>query len=103
MARTTTRRWKGCQLCKPHKHASNSDGHPMTANAARQFGTRKRVSRKQVPNEWNELPECPMSSRGAVDPRGPAPWALLLRFGVCTATQPAKDGREASQSIGNPG
>ncbi len=51
MARTSTRRWKGCQLCKQHKHAGNGDGTRMPTNAARQFGTKKRVSRKQLPDE----------------------------------------------------
>lgn len=50
MARTSSRRWKGCTTCKPHKLAGHGDGYRMKRAAARQFPTRngKRVNRHDV-------------------------------------------------------
>ncbi|MGD0687371.1 MAG: hypothetical protein ABSA03_19915 [Streptosporangiaceae bacterium] len=55
MARTSGRRWKGCRLCKPHKHAGHGDAARMPYSALRQFPTRngKRVSRRDV-GRWGE-------------------------------------------------
>jgi hypothetical protein len=50
MARTSSRRWKGCRLCKPHKNARHGDAVRMPAAALRQMGGRtRRVSRREVP------------------------------------------------------
>lgn len=55
MARTSSRRWKGCRLCKPHKDARNGDSWRMPRSAVRQFPTRngKRVSRRDV-GRWGD-------------------------------------------------
>jgi hypothetical protein len=48
MARTSSRRWKGCPMCKFYKHAGYGDGERMPYSARRQFPSRsgKRISRK---------------------------------------------------------
>jgi hypothetical protein len=48
MARTSGRRWKGCQLCKPHKHAGQGDAARMPWSAVRQLGQRRRLSRNEL-------------------------------------------------------
>jgi len=49
MGRTSSRRRKGCQLCKPDKHAGNGDAVRIPAAAIRRMGGRtRRVSRRQV-------------------------------------------------------
>jgi len=55
MARTSGRRWRGCRLCKPHKHAGHGDAARMPYSSLRQFPTRngKRVSRRDV-GRWGE-------------------------------------------------
>jgi hypothetical protein len=47
MARTSGRRWKGCPMCKDHKHAGHGDSVRMPYSALRKFPTRrgKRVNR----------------------------------------------------------
>lgn len=45
MARTSSRRWKGCQLCKPHKHAGQGDGVRIPFRDARKFGKLHRLNR----------------------------------------------------------
>jgi len=49
MARTSSRRWKGCRLCKPHKDARHGDAYRMPPSALRHFGRSRRVSRRDVP------------------------------------------------------
>jgi hypothetical protein len=51
MPRTSTRRWKGCQLCKPHKNASHGDSERMPWTVARKFGKKRRASRKDIPDD----------------------------------------------------
>jgi hypothetical protein len=49
MACTSSRRHKGCQLCKPWKHAGHGDSYRIPASALRKMGGRtRRVSRRQV-------------------------------------------------------
>lgn len=45
MARTSNRRWKGCRLCKPHKHAGNGQARRKPVGELRRLGKRRRVSR----------------------------------------------------------
>jgi hypothetical protein len=53
MARTSTRRWKGCQLCKPWKFAGHGDGERIPARELRRMGgIRRRVSRKDAGRDW---------------------------------------------------
>lgn len=51
MARTSNRRWKGCQLCKPHKHAANGDACRMPAASVRRGygGKVRRLNRHDIP------------------------------------------------------
>lgn len=51
MARTSTRRRKGCGLCRPWKLAGNGDAYRMPPSARRQFGRSRRLSRKDVTAE----------------------------------------------------
>lgn len=46
--RTSNRRWKGCPLCKDHKHAGHGDAVRMPFNALRKLGKKRRVSRKDT-------------------------------------------------------
>ena len=50
MARTSNRRHKGCQLCKPWKLARHGDGYRQPPSAVRQLGARRtrRISRNDV-------------------------------------------------------
>lgn len=48
MARTSTRRWKGCQLCKPHKHAANGQAIRKPWRDLRILGKKRRVSRHDL-------------------------------------------------------
>lgn len=48
MARTSNRRWKGCQLCKPHKHAGNGQAVRKGAPELRTIGRARRVSRHDL-------------------------------------------------------
>ena len=50
MARTTGRRWKGCQRCKPHKNARHGDAYRMPISVARRgFGGRlPRINRHGI-------------------------------------------------------
>lgn len=47
MPRTSNRRWKGCLLCKPHKHAGQGDAQRIPYAALKAFPVwrGKRVSR----------------------------------------------------------
>jgi hypothetical protein len=49
MARTTSRRHKGCQLCKPWKLARHGDSYRMRPSAVRALGKRtRRISRHDI-------------------------------------------------------
>jgi len=48
VARTSSRRWKGCQLCKPHKHAGHGDAERKPTTELRQIGKRRRVDRHDL-------------------------------------------------------
>ena len=48
MARTSSRRWKGCRLCKPHKHAGNGDAARKSVGELRQLGKARRVRRHEL-------------------------------------------------------
>lgn len=51
MARTSTRQWKGCQLCKPHKHAALSRAEREPFAVLRRIGKRRRVQRHDL-GDW---------------------------------------------------
>jgi hypothetical protein len=48
MARTSGRRWKGCQLWKPYKHAGNGDAYRAPFKVRRQTGHGRRWNRHDV-------------------------------------------------------
>ena len=48
MARTSSRRHKGCQLCKPWKNARHGDAYRMPYSARRQFGRGRRITRRDI-------------------------------------------------------
>lgn len=49
MARTSNRRWKGCQLCKPWKNAAYPDTERIPARELRRMGgRRKRITRRYL-------------------------------------------------------
>jgi hypothetical protein len=48
VARTSSRRWKGCQLCKPHKHAGQGDAERKPMGELRRIGKRRRVNRHDL-------------------------------------------------------
>lgn len=49
MARTSGRRYKGCQLCKPWKLARHGDAYRIPPAAIRRMGGRtRRVSRRDI-------------------------------------------------------
>lgn len=50
MARTTSRRHKGCQLCKPHKHAGHGDAARTPFRDLRKVGKKRRWNR-HAPDE----------------------------------------------------
>jgi hypothetical protein len=52
MPRGPHRRWKGCPLCKMHKHDGHGDAARMPPGAVRRMGVRriKRISRHQLPH-----------------------------------------------------
>jgi hypothetical protein len=54
MPRTSNRRWKGCRLCKPHKHAGNGDARRKPAAELRTIGRRRRVSRHDLGDHADE-------------------------------------------------
>ncbi len=56
MARTSNRRWKGCQLCKPHKHGGQGDGVRIPFRDARKFGKLRRINRHDADDRssWGE-------------------------------------------------
>jgi hypothetical protein len=52
MARTSGRRWKGCQLCKPWKHAGQGDAVRIPPSVLRATGGRtRRITRRSIPRE----------------------------------------------------
>ena len=52
MARTSSRRWKGCAMCKPWKFAGHGDSLRIPPQELRRMGgKRRRVSRKDVTAE----------------------------------------------------
>lgn len=56
MPRTSHRRWKGCPLCKPHKHAGNGQADRKTRTDLRQLGKVRRVRRHELGDaaSWND-------------------------------------------------
>lgn len=48
MARTSTRRWKGCAMCKYYKFAGYGDATRMPWSAVRKMGKKRRLSRHDV-------------------------------------------------------
>jgi hypothetical protein len=48
MARTSNRRWKGCMLCKPWKHAGCGAAERKPTAELRRIGKRRRVSRHDL-------------------------------------------------------
>ena len=48
MVRTSNRRWKGCPLCKGHKHAGHGDAQRMPFREARKFGKKSRINRHEA-------------------------------------------------------
>ena len=48
MARTSTRRWKGCMMCKPNKHADEGPAHRKTVAELRSIGRARRISRHDL-------------------------------------------------------
>lgn len=45
MARTSSRRWKGCPVCKPNKFAQQGDNYRISFKDLKKFGRLKRVNR----------------------------------------------------------
>ena len=45
MAHSPHRQWKGCQLCKMHKHRGNGDAERAPWAVRRKLGTKRRLSR----------------------------------------------------------
>jgi hypothetical protein len=74
MARTSNRRWKGCQLCKPHKHAGNGQAVRKPASELRRIGKKRRVSRHDLGDDWRQqqVPAGPVGQPPAwlEDPTG---------------------------------
>lgn len=56
MARTSTRRWKGCMLCKPHKFAGNGDSYRQPVQVQREMGSDSRWNRHDLPDEEDRTP-----------------------------------------------
>lgn len=48
MARTSSRRHKGCRICKPHKHAGNGDAARIPFRDVRKVGRKRRWNRHDV-------------------------------------------------------
>lgn len=48
MARGSNRRWKGCQLCKPHKHINCSQAEKKPLPEKRLLGKLKRITRHDL-------------------------------------------------------
>jgi hypothetical protein len=67
MARTSSRRWKGCAMCKPWKFAGYGDAERMPYAALRQFPTSggQRVSRHDV-GLWDSGGKADWAEREAV-------------------------------------
>jgi hypothetical protein len=42
------KQWKGCRLCKPHKHRGNGQAVRKPANELRYLGKSRRVSRHDL-------------------------------------------------------
>lgn len=51
MARTSTRRWKGCAMCKDHKIAGHGDSYRQPAQVAREMGSDRRWNRHDLPGD----------------------------------------------------
>jgi hypothetical protein len=45
MAHSPHRQWKGCPLCKMHKHKGNGDAERAPWAVRRQLGMKRRMSR----------------------------------------------------------
>jgi hypothetical protein len=50
MARTSTRRTKGCPMCKPWKFAGHGDSYRQPPRVQRQFGRTRRWNRHEIPS-----------------------------------------------------
>lgn len=61
MARTSNRRWKGCALCKPHKHAGNGQAIRKNVPELRRIGKKRRVSRHDLGDAASGVPQPPGS------------------------------------------
>lgn len=48
MPRTSNRRWKGCPMCKDHKHAGHGDTIRTPWAVLRKMGKKRRYSRHDV-------------------------------------------------------
>lgn len=48
MPRTSNRRWKGCPLCKQHKHAGHGDAARAPWAVLRKVGKKRRWNRHDV-------------------------------------------------------
>lgn len=48
MPRTSNRRWKGCPLCKMHKHAGHGDAARAPWAVLRKVGKKRRWNRHDV-------------------------------------------------------
>lgn len=57
MARTSSRRWKGCRLCKPHKHAGNGHAVRKSVQELRVIGRSRRVKRHDLGDHDRMSPE----------------------------------------------
>jgi len=51
MVRGPHRRYKGCPMCKSHKILGQGDAKRMPWPVLRSMGKRRRVSRKDVPDD----------------------------------------------------
>ncbi len=86
MPRTSNRRWKGCRLCKMHKHAGHGDAERMPYSARKFFPSRrgKRISRHDA-GLW----ELPVAADFLYEiefcDSGPAVCVTHMRFIPCRA------------------
>lgn len=52
MPRTSSRRWKGCPMCKPNKFAQQGDNYRMLFRDLKKFGRLKRVNRHDTDDNY---------------------------------------------------
>jgi len=48
MPRTSNRRWKGCLMCKNHKHSGHGDAERMPWRYRRELGRKRRINRNDA-------------------------------------------------------